>query len=220
MTLLTIEGSSMQMTTLYTRVITRPNQHFFPAALLRFNPATFVHLPLFSRQGGVFFNTSSPAMATSLIPALTVLGIWLWLAAATKSHSAWAMQTRSWVDAKFHTRRFHVEVDRRASAKYCSPRDISITQRQVSARRIPSFEVSIANTCVERGCSIRSIVAFCGQFTSATFIDPKVFRRDGAGPYCIVNNLDPMASGQMLTFHYDSELMEPIRLSSAQPTCS
>lgn len=101
----------------------------------------------------------------------------------------------------------------------CRAMDISITQKEVSVSKLPRYQVAITNTCIDNNCVLQNIVAACGEFTSWTPINPTVFRRDGAGPNCIVNNGMPVISGQSLMFTYDAEYLEPIHLASADPVC-
>ena len=80
-------------------------------------------------------------------------------------------------------------------AQECSKNDIAVTQGKLGGQSngIPIFEVQITNTCA-KGCPIADIHLSCGEFTSATLINPMIFRRLAIND-CLVNNGAPLSPG-------------------------
>ena len=69
------------------------------------------------------------------------------------------------------------------------PTNISVAQGHISNDKIPRFEVQITNTCTVRLCIISNIVVKCGHYSSANFLNPKVFRRlDVSVGTCLTND--------------------------------
>ncbi|KAF5743371.1 hypothetical protein HS088_TW09G01439 [Tripterygium wilfordii] len=73
---------------------------------------------------------------------------------------------------------------------------------------IPTFAVEITNTCTN-GCAISNLHLKCGQFTSATLINPLVFKRI-AYDDCLVNNGNPLVAGKTLMFRYATTRQNPL----------
>lgn len=81
---------------------------------------------------------------------------------------------------------------------------------------IPTYKVNILDVCV--GCSgISNIHVSCGWFSSAMVLDPGVFRRLSYND-CLVNNGDPLAPGETLSFQYANTLSYPLSVSSVHCT--
>ena len=103
----------------------------------------------------------------------------------------------------------------------CNPTDISVAQGQISGDNIPRFEVRIINTCTDHLCFISNIVVNCGHFSSANFVNPKLFRRlDVNAGTCLANDGRSIQAGQGITFTYDEILRQPMSLKSATVFCS
>jgi hypothetical protein len=160
------------------------------------------------------FQHRSPAMASSSI-SVTALALWLCLVAATLATSTWAM--RDLVEVEDH--QLPTEFTTQPAvisgpAANCFPGEISITQQMVPGHPgISKFLVQIVNTSAS---AIRKIIVNCGAFASATPIDSNTFHRVGAGPTCIVNNGNALASHQMLGFSYEQKSIQPLSLASAE----
>ncbi|KAK8472713.1 hypothetical protein PHAVU_002G284300 [Phaseolus vulgaris] len=95
----------------------------------------------------------------------------------------------------------------------CSKNSIRVSQSQTSPlpSGIPQFTVDIANTC--SNCKISGIHVNCGMFSSATLIDPKIFRRL-ANNDCLVNDGKPLNSGAIVSFRYAQSFSFPLSVSS------
>ena len=112
-------------------------------------------------------------------------------------------------------------VHRRLGAfRSCQATDISVAQGQISGDKIPRFEVQITNTCTDHLCTISNIVVNCGRFSSANFVNPKVFRRlDVDAGTCLANDGRSIEAGQGITFTYDEIFRQPMSLKSAKVSC-
>jgi len=95
----------------------------------------------------------------------------------------------------------------------CSKNCISVSQSQTSPlpSGIPQYTVEIANTCTN--CKISGIHVNCGMFSSATLINPKIFRRL-AYYDCLVNDGKPLNSGAIVSFRYSTTFLYPLSVSS------
>ncbi|ESW31992.1 hypothetical protein PHAVU_002G284400 [Phaseolus vulgaris] len=95
----------------------------------------------------------------------------------------------------------------------CSKNCISVSQSQTSPlpSGIPQYTVEIANTC--SNCKISGIHVNCGMFSSATLINPKIFRRL-AYYDCLVNDGKPLNSGAIVSFRYSTTFLYPLSVSS------
>ncbi|KAK9681424.1 hypothetical protein RND81_10G001100 [Saponaria officinalis] len=96
----------------------------------------------------------------------------------------------------------------------CSNEDIIIIQGASSPlpSGIPTYTVEIMNACLS-GCSICNIHVRCGWFSSARLIDPNVFRRLCYDD-CLVNDGNPLAAGETLSFQYANSFQYPLSVSS------
>ncbi|KAL2342802.1 hypothetical protein Fmac_004087 [Flemingia macrophylla] len=77
---------------------------------------------------------------------------------------------------------------------------------------IPTYIVEIMNTCVS-GCLVSEIHVDCGMFTSATLINPTIFKRLRYGD-CLVNNGMPVPNGAIISFKYATTYSYPLSVSS------
>jgi hypothetical protein len=92
--------------------------------------------------------------------------------------------------------------------------DISLDQGQEGTTGgIPTFGVEITNVCTG-GCPISDVHVACGDFASATLVNPAVFRRLSLND-CLVNNGNPIGNGDMIRFEYDNSVMYPMHVRSA-----
>ncbi|GMN36617.1 hypothetical protein TIFTF001_006169 [Ficus carica] len=96
----------------------------------------------------------------------------------------------------------------------CSTEDISIFQGQTAPlpNGIPSYTVQILNACAS-GCGISNIHVKCGWFSSVRLVSPRVFRRLYYDD-CLVNDGEPLAPGETLSFQYANSFQYPLSVSS------
>ncbi|KAL3690289.1 hypothetical protein R1sor_016598 [Riccia sorocarpa] len=100
----------------------------------------------------------------------------------------------------------------------CAPQDLSLTQGPVSsASGIPTFNVQIVNLC--GACAMKDIHVACGNWASATPVDPFVFTRLGYND-CLVNNGRPLSSQGSVSFQYSNSAMYPMHIATATNQCS
>ncbi len=92
--------------------------------------------------------------------------------------------------------------------------DINLVQGQEGTMDgIPLFGVEITNVCTG-GCPISDVHVACGDFASATLVNPAVFRRLSLND-CLVNNGKPISNGDMIRFEYDNSFMYSMHVRSA-----
>ncbi|KAL4330054.1 hypothetical protein AHAS_Ahas13G0361700 [Arachis hypogaea] len=97
-------------------------------------------------------------------------------------------------------------------------RDIQISQSasEPLPSGIPTYTVEISNTCVSRsGCSISNIHVTCGPFSSATLINPNIFKRI-AYNNCLVNGGHPLLPGNTISFKYANSFSYRLTVSSVR----
>lgn len=96
----------------------------------------------------------------------------------------------------------------------CSKDDIVIYQGQLPPlpSGIPSYTVQITNMCAS-DCSIADIRLYCGWFSSARLINPRVFRRVRYND-CLVNDGQPLGPGITISFQYANTFRYPLSVSS------
>ena len=98
----------------------------------------------------------------------------------------------------------------------CAVWDIKVNQVG-----LPTWAVQITNTCIDARCAISHVVVQCGQFHSASLVNPAKFRRlDAAQGTCIVNNGGVLANGEIVAFKYQENFIQPLHLKSATVSCS
>ncbi len=98
----------------------------------------------------------------------------------------------------------------------CSKRDILVSEGSIGPlpNGIPAFSVEIVNTCVS--CtSIQDIHIRCGQFASATQVNPKLFRRL-ANDDCLVNDGRKLTPGSTVSFRYANSFSYPLSVASVK----
>ncbi|KAI5665756.1 hypothetical protein M9H77_15609 [Catharanthus roseus] len=81
---------------------------------------------------------------------------------------------------------------------------------------IPVYAVEITNACIAPGCSASAIHLHCGWFSSARLINPHIFKRLQFDD-CLVNDGNPLRSGQSIAFKYANTF--PYQLSIASANC-
>ncbi|KAI9124014.1 hypothetical protein K1719_005314 [Acacia pycnantha] len=96
----------------------------------------------------------------------------------------------------------------------CSKQDIEIHQEQVAPRSngIPVYLAKITNTGIS-GSSISNIYLRCGWFSSATLVNPKVFKRLQFDD-CLVKDGRPIGPGASIFFYYSNTYLYPLSVSS------
>lgn len=96
----------------------------------------------------------------------------------------------------------------------CSKDDIVIYQGQLPPlpSGIPSYTVQITNMCAS-DCSIADIRLYCGWFSSARLINPRVFRRVRYND-CLVNDGQSLGPGITISFQYANTFRYPLSVSS------
>ena len=103
------------------------------------------------------------------------------------------------------------------SSQTCSNDDIAVIQVNGEwSNGIRLFNVDIINEC-SSGCGISNIHVNCGDFTSAVFIDPKVFRKLSIGD-CLVNDGQTLDIGASLSFSYANSFSYSLTVASV--TCA
>ncbi|KAK8604667.1 hypothetical protein V6N13_099598 [Hibiscus sabdariffa] len=96
----------------------------------------------------------------------------------------------------------------------CSKADIVIYQGATAPlpSGIPTYTVEIYNICPS-GCNISGIHVACGWFSSATLVNPKIFKRLEYND-CLVNDGQPLPSGSALQFRYATTFLYPLSVST------
>ncbi|KAG8638626.1 protein TAPETUM DETERMINANT 1 isoform X2 [Manihot esculenta] len=96
----------------------------------------------------------------------------------------------------------------------CTKADIVINQGATAPlpSGIPTYTVEIMNVCVT-GCDISGIHFYCGWFSSARLINPKIFKRILYND-CLVNDGKPLVNGGTLSFQYANTFLYPLSVSS------
>ncbi|CAA7026568.1 unnamed protein product [Microthlaspi erraticum] len=96
----------------------------------------------------------------------------------------------------------------------CSKEDIVVVQDTTVPlpSGVPAFTVQIVNACTS-DCSIAEIHVNCGWFSSVRLVNPRVFRRLDYND-CLVNDGQPLAPGQTLSFQYANTFSYPLSVSS------
>ncbi|XP_049935663.1 TPD1 protein homolog 1-like isoform X2 [Nymphaea colorata] len=102
--------------------------------------------------------------------------------------------------------------------KECKTSDIGLAQSAAGTlpNGIPTFLVEIFNTC-ESSCGISDVHVSCGAFASVKLVNPRVFQRVAVDD-CLVNDGQPIRSGQAFSFVYANSFMYPMKVSRAD-TC-
>ncbi|XP_019433143.1 PREDICTED: TPD1 protein homolog 1-like isoform X2 [Lupinus angustifolius] len=95
----------------------------------------------------------------------------------------------------------------------CSKADIVITQGPTTPlpSGIPTYTVDIMNVCVS-GCDISGIHLYCGWFSSARLINPKLFKRLHYND-CLVNDGKRLVNGGSISFQYANTFLYPLSVS-------
>ncbi|CAH8352691.1 unnamed protein product [Eruca vesicaria subsp. sativa] len=96
----------------------------------------------------------------------------------------------------------------------CSNDDIVVFQGSTVPlpNGVPAFTVEILNACAS-DCSVAEIHVNCGWFSSVRLVNPRVFRRLSYDD-CLVNDGQPLAPGQTLSFQYANSFSYPLSVSS------
>lgn len=99
----------------------------------------------------------------------------------------------------------------------CGPSDLSLTQGPLpSTGGIPTFDVQIVNLC--GSCAMSQIHVACGNWASATPVNPYVFTRLSYND-CLVNNGAALSSQGSVSFQYANSAMYPMSITSASSKC-
>nr|XP_043617746.1 protein TAPETUM DETERMINANT 1-like [Erigeron canadensis] len=96
----------------------------------------------------------------------------------------------------------------------CSKSDIVISQGPTAPlpSGIPTYTVEIMNACTT-GCDISGIHLYCGWFSSARLINPRLFKRLHYDD-CLVNGGKPLINGHTISFQYANTFPYPLSISS------
>ncbi|PON32173.1 hypothetical protein TorRG33x02_356770 [Trema orientale] len=102
----------------------------------------------------------------------------------------------------------------RSSEEKCVSSDVLIRQSPTGplSSGIPAYYVEIVNNCFT-GCNISGIHINCGLFSSAKFIDPKIFKQLSYDD-CLVNDGKPLVSGGTIDFTYANTYVYQLSVSS------
>ena len=84
-----------------------------------------------------------------------------------------------------------------------------------TALNIPKFTVQIVNEAWD-AASVFDVHVSCGEFASASLINPMIFRRLGLGD-CLLKNGDTLSPGEVISFEYANIL--PYVFDIAQVSC-
>ncbi|RLN43373.1 hypothetical protein C2845_PM01G21750 [Panicum miliaceum] len=76
---------------------------------------------------------------------------------------------------------------------------------------IPSYSVSITNTCLD--CTVRDVHVSCGEFASTVLVDPSSFRRLAYGD-CLVSDGGPIGPGETVCFEYSNSFIYSMDVAS------
>nr|XP_011463235.1 PREDICTED: uncharacterized protein At1g05835-like [Fragaria vesca subsp. vesca] len=108
----------------------------------------------------------------------------------------------------------NVEEPNRIWGEKCSRSDIVIDQGPTAPlpSGIPTYTVEIMNVC-GTGCNISRIHLNCGWFSSATLVNPRVFKRLRYND-CLVNDGKPLVNGGSISFEYANTFLYPLKVSS------
>ena len=110
-----------------------------------------------------------------------------------------------------------IDLSSRRLSQTCSNDDIAVIQVNGEwSNGVRLFKVDIINEC-SSGCAISNIHVNCGDFTSAVFIDPKVFRKLSIGD-CLVNDGQTLDIGASLSFSYANSFSYSLTVASV--TCA
>ncbi|XP_022738216.1 protein TAPETUM DETERMINANT 1-like [Durio zibethinus] len=106
-----------------------------------------------------------------------------------------------------------MEETNRIWGEKCTKSDIVINQGPTAPlpSGIPTYTVEIVNMCVT-GCDISGIHLYCGWFSSARLINPKIFKRLRYND-CLVNDGKPLVNGGTLSFQYANTFLYPLSVS-------
>lgn len=103
-------------------------------------------------------------------------------------------------------------------ARGCASQDLTLIQGPVSSTSgIPTFSVQIINLC--GNCALGAIHVACGNWASATPVDPYIFTRLAYND-CLVNNGKPLMSQGSISFQYSNSAMYPMSIVSANNECN
>ncbi|CAM6122975.1 unnamed protein product [Calypogeia fissa] len=103
-------------------------------------------------------------------------------------------------------------------ARGCATEDLTLIQGPVSTTSgIPTFSVQIINLC--GNCALGAIHVACGNWASATPVDPYIFTRLAYND-CLVNNGKPLMSQGSISFQYSNSAMYPMSIVSANNDCN
>ncbi|KAL6180084.1 hypothetical protein ACLB2K_046752 [Fragaria x ananassa] len=108
----------------------------------------------------------------------------------------------------------NVEEPNRIWGEKCSRSDIVIDQGPTAPlpSGIPTYTVEIMNVC-GTGCNISRIHLNCGWFSSATLVNPRVFKRLRFND-CLVNDGKPLVNGGSISFEYANTFLYSLKVSS------
>lgn len=82
---------------------------------------------------------------------------------------------------------------------------------------LPVYHVTMINTCVD--CSLQDIHIACGEWASATEVNPLVFKRV-ADNDCVVNDGKPIPSQGAVIFEYTNSFPYPMEVQRSSPSCA
>lgn len=90
--------------------------------------------------------------------------------------------------------------------------NLQINQAPLEWQGIPTYGVELVNMC-KSGCSLSNIHLKCGWFSSTNLVNPKIFKRISYDD-CLVNNGQPLPSGNIITFKYSNTFKYPLSVAS------
>ena len=106
----------------------------------------------------------------------------------------------------------HVVCETKCAGMMCSQDDIYIVQGSEGGPGIPTYTVTIINTCLGQ-CRPRNIHLNCEWFSSWEWVDPQYFRRISYDD-CLVNYGRRMEPYDSIYFTYSNTFMFPLSVKS------
>ncbi|XP_047330974.1 TPD1 protein homolog 1B-like [Impatiens glandulifera] len=93
----------------------------------------------------------------------------------------------------------------------CCAADIRINQwpSGYTAMNIPKFTVEVVNEAWMATDGVFDVHIFCGEFASATLVNPMVFRRIGFGD-CVLRDGGKIGMDEIISFDYSNILPYPL----------
>lgn len=167
-------------------------------------PLQFAHMVLIFEKG--YFKYYVHAQHAFI--ELPNKGLW--------NHSTWSGETNFWMCIWFCFSFLSCCIFASVLQEKCTSRDLTISQGEESSKGIPEYEVEIAYICASNSsCAPSYIHLYCGNFASASAVNPKIFKRLSYDD-CLVNDGKPLKEDQIIRFTYSNSFKYPLRFKFAK----